>query len=159
MVGSSDYMAPEVLNNPDMKKYDAVKSDIWSCGVVLYIMLVGQYPFSPTDKSRSSKQFIEELRERVSSLRFSCPSHVEPEAVRLIKKCLCSSGDRVAIGGIMEDPWFRTDFPDDAAILNDQVMRYDAETMERVERHQSTEKVLRILDEVRSTTRKESVTH
>lgn len=153
MVGSSDYMAPEVLDNPDMKKYDAVKTDIWSCGVVLYIMLVGQYPFSPTDKSRSSKQFIEELRSRVCSLRFVCPYYVEPGAVKLIKKCLCFAKDRVAIQGIMEDPWFKTDFPDEAALLNDQVMRFDAETMENVERSQSHKDVLRILNKVRSESR------
>lgn len=38
-------MAPEIIKNIE-GNYSAKLSDIWSCGVVLYVMLVGQYPFS-----------------------------------------------------------------------------------------------------------------
>lgn len=46
--GTFAYMAPEVMNNHQSSRrssYDARASDLWSCGVVLYAMLMGQYPF------------------------------------------------------------------------------------------------------------------
>jgi serine/threonine protein kinase len=54
MCGSKAYMAPEVIQWERETTYDAVKVDMFACGVILYNMVSGKYPFraaKSTDES------------------------------------------------------------------------------------------------------------
>ncbi len=40
--GTPNYMAPELIKK---EEYDGFATDIWACGVVLFMMINGQFPF------------------------------------------------------------------------------------------------------------------
>ena len=79
LVGSSYYIAPEVLK----KHYDE-KCDIWSCGVILYILLSARPPFGGESDS--------EIMEKVSKGKYDLKSPpfdtISQEAKDLIQSCL-----------------------------------------------------------------------
>ena len=78
-LGTAYYIAPEVLRG----EYDE-KCDIWSCGVILYILLCGYPPFNGDND--------EQIFECIKIGKFSFPSpewdNVSESAKALIKKML-----------------------------------------------------------------------
>lgn len=62
LVGTPYYVAPEVING----SYDE-KSDIWSVGVILYVILSGAPPFS----GRNEREILEKVR--LQSVEFNNP--------------------------------------------------------------------------------------
>ncbi|KAE8700003.1 Serine/threonine-protein kinase SAPK2 [Hibiscus syriacus] len=74
-VGTPAYIAPEVLSR---KEYDGKIADVWSCGVTLYVMLVGAYPFEDPEDPKNFRKTIQ----RILSVHYSIPDYV-----RVSKEC------------------------------------------------------------------------
>jgi len=95
--GTPAYVAPEIINK---KGYDGAKADIWSCGVILYVLLAGSLPF-PEDN-------IAAMFRKMSRGDYRCPPWLSTEARRLIPKLLDPNPDtRITIAQIVETPWFK----------------------------------------------------
>ncbi|XP_062086731.1 CBL-interacting serine/threonine-protein kinase 10 [Humulus lupulus] len=95
--GTPAYVAPEVINR---KGYDGAKADIWSCGVVLYVLLAGYLPFHDSN--------LMELYRKIGKAEFKFPSWFTPEVRRLLSKIFDPNpSTRITIEKIRESSWFR----------------------------------------------------
>lgn len=97
--GTPYYIAPEVL----FEKYDE-KCDIWSCGVIMYILLCGYPPFNgDTDN---------EILNKIKAGKFTFPDEewdvVSDEAKELIKKMLTfNPSDRISASDSLNHSWLK----------------------------------------------------
>jgi serine/threonine protein kinase len=57
MIGTTDYCAPEVENNTDHQEYDGPAADIFSCGIILFVLLTGKFPYQEVE-DKMHKDFL-----------------------------------------------------------------------------------------------------
>ena len=96
-VGTPYYVPPEVLEG----KYSQ-KCDIWSAGVILYILLFGEPPF----KGSSDNDLYEKIKKIDYSFPESKRMNVSKEAIDLIKKMLVKESERYSASEVLAHPWF-----------------------------------------------------
>lgn len=99
--GTPAYVAPEVIGK---NGYDGAKADIWSCGVILYVLLAGFLPFQDDN--------LVAMYRKIYRGDFKCPPWFSPEARRLITKLLDPNpSTRITISKIMDSSWFKKSAP------------------------------------------------
>ncbi|KAF4509531.1 hypothetical protein G6O67_003700 [Ophiocordyceps sinensis] len=99
--GSPNYAAPEVIGG---KLYAGPEVDVWSCGVILYVLLVGRLPFDD--------EHIPSLFAKIARGTYSIPPWMPNGAANLIKKMLVVNPvQRATIEEIRQDAWFVNDLP------------------------------------------------
>mmetsp|Transcript_18058 Transcript_18058/g.56450 ORF Transcript_18058/g.56450 Transcript_18058/m.56450 type:complete len:512 (+) Transcript_18058:129-1664(+) len=100
MVGSAFYVAPEVL-----KKSYSKEADIWSCGVILYILLCGAPPYHG---STDDKVFERIKAGQPPSFDYEPWPDISEEAKACVRRMLKHSpSDRATADEILTDPWMQ----------------------------------------------------
>mmetsp|Transcript_102721 Transcript_102721/g.257543 ORF Transcript_102721/g.257543 Transcript_102721/m.257543 type:complete len:398 (+) Transcript_102721:133-1326(+) len=95
-VGSPNYAAPELFVRGC--RYDGRKADVWSCGVVLFVLLTGRLPFDAEN--------LPTLAARIKRGSYSIPGHVSEEAADLLQHMLdVVPGRRLSVEEIAQHAW------------------------------------------------------
>lgn len=98
-MGTAYYMAPEVLS----KQYNE-KCDIWSCGVILYILLCGYPPFNGANDGI----ILDKVKEGKFSFDTEEWNFVSQEGKNLIKRMLEKNIDkRISAEEALSDVWIK----------------------------------------------------
>jgi serine/threonine protein kinase len=104
--GTPNYVAPEVLKE---KGYNGLVADIWSCGVVLFVMLAGYLPFDDGNMNA--------LFNKIERGEYRMARHFSEQAKDLISKMLTvDPAKRYTLDDIVAHPWFMQGF--DAKLLS-----------------------------------------
>ncbi|KAK5868634.1 hypothetical protein PBY51_009631 [Eleginops maclovinus] len=108
--GSPPYAAPEVFEG---QQYEGPQLDIWSMGVVLYVLVCGALPFDgPT---------LPVLRQRVLEGRFRIPYFMTEDCEHLIRRMLVlDPSKRLSVAQIKEHKWMALYAPVQRPVLYQQ---------------------------------------
>ncbi|GMH42057.1 hypothetical protein BSKO_09976 [Bryopsis sp. KO-2023] len=99
--GTPNYVAPEVLKRTG---YLGGPADIWSAGVVLYVVLVGRLPFDDRHLSRLFKKIV--------NGQFDMPRDLTTDAKDVLRKMICPDPTkRITIPELKQHPWVAKDYP------------------------------------------------
>ena len=101
-VGTKFYISPEVLKG----KYDQF-CDIWSCGVILYLMLSGNFPFY----GRNDDEIYDKILEMKVEFPEKYWKNIDKDAINLIKKMLCNVNERLNAQQVLNHVWLQKNAP------------------------------------------------
>ncbi|KAG6411915.1 hypothetical protein SASPL_124568 [Salvia splendens] len=92
--GTPAYVAPEIIGRSG---YDGAGVDVWSCGVVLFVLLAGYLPFHDSN-----------VMEKISRGEYKFPSWFSPKLKKLISRMLDPNPNtRISIARIKASSWFK----------------------------------------------------
>ncbi|KAM0050535.1 putative protein kinase CAMK-CAMKL-CHK1 family [Helianthus debilis subsp. tardiflorus] len=97
LCGTPAYVAPEILLK---NGYDGAKVDIWSCGIILFVLNSGYLPFNDPN--------LMVMYKKICSGEFRVPRWTSPDLKRLLFRLLDTNPKtRITVDEIVNDPWFR----------------------------------------------------
>ncbi|CAN6346717.1 unnamed protein product [Urochloa humidicola] len=144
-VGTPAYIAPEVLSR---RKYDGKLADVWSCGVTLFVMLVGAYPFEDQDDPKNIRKTIQ----RIAAIQYKIPDniHISDECRELISRIFVSNPSRrITMREIKSHPWFLKNLPRELTEAV-QLSYFRRDNSVPAFSDQTTEEIMKIVKEART---------
>ncbi|KAJ6745124.1 CBL-INTERACTING SERINE/THREONINE-PROTEIN KINASE 14 [Salix purpurea] len=97
LCGTPAYVAPEILTK---KGYDGAKIDVWSCGVILFVLSAGYLPFNDSN--------LMAMYKKIYKGEFHCPKWMSTDLKRFLSRLLNTNPEtRITIDEILKDPWFK----------------------------------------------------
>jgi serine/threonine-protein kinase SRK2 len=142
-VGTPAYLAPEVIDTRAGGTYDGKAADVWSLGVLLYVLTVGRYPFSAPASGRrggADNERMEAVLRHILKAEYAYPEADQPSAQcrDLIAAMLVRDpAKRAAVGAVMRHPWYQHGMPPSILSFNDVIVaqspRADPELAREVE--------------------------
>ena len=117
IVGTIYYVAPEVI----LKKYNE-KCDIWSCGVIMYVLLSKKPPFG----GYTEEEIISNILKGVYDIEKPPFDKISKNALDLIQKLLNKDiNKRISAQEALNHPWFKENKSKELynEILNDKVLQ------------------------------------
>nr|GLL24573.1 hypothetical protein PRUPE_4G085000 [Ipomoea trifida] len=87
-VATPNFVAPEVINNKGYETYDGAKANLWSCGVILYVLRDDYLPFEDSN--------LVELYKKIFKADFACPPWFSSSAMKFIKRILDPNSQTIA---------------------------------------------------------------
>ncbi|WJX60526.1 Serine/threonine-protein kinase sapk7 [Trifolium repens] len=149
-VGTPAYIAPEIFSR---KEYDGKTADVWSCGVILYVMMVGSYPFEDPEDPKNFRKIIK----KIMDVQYSIPNYVYMSAncrQFLSRIFVANPAKRITISEIQQHPWFMPYMP--IKIVDAGRTCYQETNNDQLPRQQSVEEIMQIIHEARTIPRPSS---
>ena len=96
--GSPSYMAPEIINKTE---YLGPPVDIWACGIVLFLLVTGEFPFKGNTEKR--------VFDRIKKGKFDIPNYVSRLCTDLILRILNPvPGERLSAAQVLDHAWVKS---------------------------------------------------
>jgi 5'-AMP-activated protein kinase catalytic alpha subunit len=100
--GSPCYVSPECISG---EPYDGTKSDVWSIGVIFFVMCTGRMPWTKRNQAK--------LFEQIQKGDYMIPNNLSEGCKDIIKKMMCVDPEkRISAEDILKEPYMQDSLPD-----------------------------------------------